>query len=56
MKGFSSKHIALIADVIGAENYTVRRCVRASFSPEILQAGEVKGLMTNWDTCWDVVI
>ena len=26
------------------EKYTVCRCVRASFSPEILQAGEVKGL------------
>ena len=24
--------------------YAVRRCVRASFSPEILQAGAVKGL------------
>ena len=32
--------------VIGPENYTVCRRVRASFSPEILQAGAVKGLRT----------
>ena len=28
--------------------YTVFRRVRASFSPEILQAGAVKGLITSW--------
>ena len=32
---------------IGAEKYTVCRRVRASFSPEILQAGTVKGLITE---------
>ena len=42
MKGFSSKHIALKVDVIGPENIL---CARAYFSPEILQAGAVTGLM-----------
>ena len=28
-----------------SRKYTVRRCVRAPFSPEILQAGAVKGLI-----------
>ena len=37
--------MALKVDVIGPENnYTVCRRVRASFSPEIGQAGAVKGL------------
>ena len=40
MKGILSKLIALK----GPEKYTVRRRVRASFSPEVLQAGAVKGL------------
>ena len=44
MKGSPSKLIALKTDVIGTGKYTVCRRVRASFSPEILQGGEVKGL------------
>ena len=48
MKGFSSKHIALNffkRFVLRPENILFLRRVRASFSPEILQAGAVKGLM-----------
>ena len=41
MKGFSLKRMALKV----AEKYSVRRRDRASFSPEILQAGAVKGLI-----------
>ena len=32
----------------GTRKYTVCHHVRASFSPELLQAGAVKGLMVNW--------
>ena len=45
IKGFSSKRIALKVDVLRTGKYTVCRHVRASFSPEILQAGAVKELM-----------
>ena len=44
MKRFSSKHIALKVDCYRTGVYTVCRRVCASFSPEILQAGTVKGL------------
>ena len=48
MKGFShQKRIALKTDVTGPENYTVCRRDRASFSPEILQAGEAEGVNCN---------
>ena len=53
-KGSPSKRITLKVEVIGPENipfrcyrtgkYTVYRRFRASFSPEILQAGALKGL------------
>ena len=43
MKGVSLKRTALKADVTG--KYTVCRRVLASFRPEILQAGSVKGLI-----------
>ena len=48
VKGFSSKRIALKVDVFVTgpkNNYTLCRRVPASFSPEILQSGAVKGLM-----------
>ena len=44
VKGFSSIREALKVDVMGPEKNTVCRRVRASFSPEILQAVAVKGL------------
>ena len=47
MKGFSSKRIILKVDCYGTGKYTVCRRVRAYFSPEILQAGAVKGLRKN---------
>ena len=47
MKGFSSKHIALKVDVIEAANAGKCRHVLSSFSPEISQAGAVKGLNKN---------
>ena len=50
MKRFSLKCIALKLDVIGAENILCAcRRVRASFSPEVLQAGAVKGLIVCTD-------
>ena len=51
MKGFSLKHIALKADIIGAENIVFCRHVHASFSTEILQAGAVKGLSRQYFQC-----
>ena len=42
VKGYSRKRKALKVEIIGPE-ITVRRCVRASFSPEILPGGAVKG-------------
>ena len=50
MKGLPSKRIALKADVKGPEKCTVCRRVLASFSPEILQAGAVKGLSKMFET------
>ena len=47
MKGSPSKHLAIKIDVNGQEKKTVCRRVRASFSPEILQAGAVKGLKSK---------
>ena len=48
MKGISSKNIVLKIDVIGLENTCmVCRCIRVSFSLEILQAGAVKGLTVD---------
>ena len=50
MKGFSLKHIvcdiALKVDVncYRSRKYTVCKCIRASFSPDIFQARAVKGL------------
>ena len=35
--------------------YTVCRCVRAFFSPEILQAGAVKGLKVQHITCLSII-
>ena len=37
--------MTLKVDVTGPRKYTVCRRVRASFSPEIVQAGTMKGLM-----------
>ena len=45
MKGFSSKHVALKIDVTGPENTLFCKRVSASFSPEILQAGALRGLI-----------
>ena len=56
VKGFSSKQIALKVDVIGAENMVFCRHVRASFSPEILQAGAVKGEFLKFIELRDVLI
>ena len=47
VKGFSSIREALKVDVMGPEKNTVCRRVRASFSPEMLQAGAVEGLITR---------
>ena len=47
MKGFSSKRIALKADVFQDRKYTVCRRVRPSFRPEILQAVAVRGLTAS---------
>ena len=47
-KDFLSKRIALKIDVTGPLINTVWRRVRAYFSPEILQAGAVKGLTNIW--------
>ena len=44
VKGSPSKRSELKTDVIGPKKQTVFRRVRASVSPEILQAGAVKGL------------
>ena len=44
--GLSSKRIALKGDVLQDRKIHCFRCVRASFSPEILQAGSMKGLNT----------
>ena len=43
LKGFSSKHIAFEVDGLGVENILFVG-VSASFIPEILQSGAVKGL------------
>ena len=52
MKGFSSKRIALKVDVlyitIRLENILFLRRIRTFFSPKILQAGAVKGLMLRF--------
>ena len=45
MKGFLSKRIALKVDCYRTGKYTVCRCICAHFSPEMLQAGVVKGLI-----------
>ena len=47
MKGFSSKRIALRNRCYRTGKYTGCRRVHASFSPEIVQAGVVKGLITD---------
>ena len=47
MKGLSSNRIALKVGVIGPERNTACRRVRASFSPEMLQARAVKGLIRS---------
>ena len=49
MKGFSSKRIALEVDVLKDLIFFIYvcRCVRASFGPEKLHAGAVKGLRTS---------
>ena len=45
MKGFSSKRIALKTDVLQDRKvYCLQACPRASFSPDNLPAGAVKGL------------
>ena len=43
VKGFSAKH-SIESRCYRSEKVTVSRCICASFSPEILQAGSVKGL------------
>ena len=49
VKGVSSKLIALKVDVIEPENILFCRRLRASFIPEIVEAGAVKGLNGNID-------
>ena len=46
MKGLSSRGIALKVDVLQDQKIYCCRHVRAAFSPELLQAGTVKGLST----------
>ena len=46
VKGFSSKRTALKVDYYRTGRYTVCRRVCASFSPDVLQAGAVKGLIS----------
>ena len=50
VKGFSSKHIALKVDSYRIGKCAVCRCVLASFSLEILQAGAVKELKVDIQT------
>ena len=51
MEGFSSKHTALKVDVIGVETiYTVCRCVRSSFNPEIFSGWVSEGVKSTLRT------
>ena len=49
MKGFSSKRIVLKVDVIWSQKIDCLQGFPCTFSPGILQAGAVKGLILTTD-------